>query len=80
MNISLNRKHSHYNPKKIFHKRKNNSKMKQKRTIMTVLTVLILIIIGLRMGGYRDYIPSAVVWVAIALQLGLSNFWKPTNP
>jgi hypothetical protein len=54
--------------------------MKQKRTIMTVLTVLILIIIGLRMGGYRDYIPSAVVWVAIALQLGLSNFWKPTNP
>jgi MFS superfamily sulfate permease-like transporter len=54
--------------------------MKQKQTISAVLTVIILIIIGFRMGGYREYIPSPILWVLVGAQLGLSYFWKPKTP
>ncbi len=54
--------------------------MKQKQTIMAVLTVVILIIIGLRFAGYREMIPSPLLWVLVAIQLGVSYLWKPTQP
>jgi hypothetical protein len=54
--------------------------MKQKQTILTILTIVILIVIGLRFAGYREYIPSPVMWVLIAVQLGVGYLWKPTNP
>jgi hypothetical protein len=54
--------------------------MKQKQTIMLVLTIVIFIIIALRWSGYRDMIPSPVLWVLVAIQLGVSYLWKPTQP
>ena len=54
--------------------------MKQKQQIMGVLTVVILVVIGLRFSGYRDQIPSPLLWALVAVQLGLSYFWKPKTP
>ncbi len=54
--------------------------MKQKQQIMTVLTIVILILIGLRFSGYRDQIPSPLLWALVAVQLVLSFFWKPKTP
>jgi hypothetical protein len=54
--------------------------MKQKQQILGVLTVAILIVIGLRFAGYRDLIPSPLLWALVAVQLGLSYFWKPQTP
>jgi hypothetical protein len=51
--------------------------MRQKQIIMGVLTVIILIIIGLRFSGYRDVLPSPLLWALVAVQLVLSYFWKP---
>ena len=59
---------------------KNKKKMKQKQQIMGVLTVVILVVIGLRFSGYRDQIPSPLLWALVAVQLGLSYFWKPKTP
>jgi hypothetical protein len=65
----------------IFHfKIKKNKSMKQKQQIMTGLTVAIFIIIGLRFAGYRDMIPSPLLWALVAVQLGLNYLWKPQTP
>jgi hypothetical protein len=57
-----------------------NIKMKQKQQILGALTIAILIIIGLRFAGYRDYIPSPLLWALVAVQLGISYLWKPQTP
>jgi hypothetical protein len=44
------------------------------------LSVLILIIIALRFLGFRDMIPSPVVWTLIAIQLAVTYLWKPQTP
>jgi TM2 domain-containing membrane protein YozV len=54
--------------------------MQQKQRISMGLTVLVFIIIGLRFMGYRDMIPSQVVWGLIAIQLAVSYLWKPQTP
>jgi hypothetical protein len=54
--------------------------MKQKQQIMTGLTVAIFIIIGLRFAGYREMIPSPLLWALVAVQLGLNYLWKPQTP
>jgi hypothetical protein len=54
--------------------------MRQKQQIMTALTVIIFIIIGLRFAGYREQVPSPVLWVLVAVQLGMNYLWKPTTP
>ncbi len=54
--------------------------MRQKQQILTALTVSIFIIIGLRFAGYKEQIPSPVLWVLIAIQLGVSYLWKPQTP
>jgi hypothetical protein len=54
--------------------------MKQKQTILGVLTIVILIVIGLRFAGYRDNIPSPLLWGLVAAQLILSYGWKPKTP
>jgi hypothetical protein len=54
--------------------------MKQKQQILGALTIAILIIIGLRFAGYRDYIPSPLLWALVAVQLGISYLWKPQTP
>jgi hypothetical protein len=54
--------------------------MQQKQRISTGLTIVIFIIIGLRLAGYRDVIPSPVVWALIGIQLAVSYLWKPTTP
>jgi hypothetical protein len=53
--------------------------MKQKQQILTVLTILILVLIGLRFAGYREYIPSPLIWAGIAAQLALQYLWKPKS-
>ncbi|MDZ7877425.1 MAG: hypothetical protein U5L45_07140 [Saprospiraceae bacterium] len=54
--------------------------MKQKQQILTGLTVVIFIIIGLRFAGYRDMIPSPLLWALVAAQLGVNYLWKPQTP
>ncbi len=54
--------------------------MKQKQQIMVVLTIVIFIIIGLRFAGYREQIPSPLLWALVAVQLSLNYFWKPQTP
>jgi MFS superfamily sulfate permease-like transporter len=54
--------------------------MKQKQTILGVLTIVILIVIGLRFAGYREYIPSPLLWGLVAAQLIVSYAWKPKTP
>jgi hypothetical protein len=53
--------------------------MQLKQQISTALTVALLILIGLRFAGYRDYIPSAVIWIGIAAQFGIRYLWKPKD-
>jgi hypothetical protein len=54
--------------------------MKQKQQIVNVLTVIILIVLALRFAGYREYIPSPLLWLLVAAQLGITYFWKPQTP
>ncbi len=54
--------------------------MKQKQQIVGGLSILIFIVIGLRFAGYRDVIPSPVLWVLVAVQLALTYLWKPQTP
>ena len=54
--------------------------MKQKQQIMTVLTIVLLIVIGLRFSGYREQIPSPLLWALVGVQLALNYLWKPQTP
>jgi hypothetical protein len=54
--------------------------MKQKQQILGVLTVAILVVVGLRFAGYREQIPSPLLWALVAVQLGISYLWKPQTP
>jgi hypothetical protein len=54
--------------------------MRQKQQILTALTISIFVIIGLRFAGFQEYIPRPIVWVLIAIQLGVSYLWKPQTP
>jgi hypothetical protein len=54
--------------------------MQQKQRLMMGLTILIFIVIGLRFAGYREQIPSPLLWALVAVQLGLNYLWKPQTP
>ena len=54
--------------------------MKQKQQIMTILTIAIFIVIGLRFSGYRELLPSPLLWALVGVQLGLNYLWKPQTP